>query len=275
MIFLLVTQCLLDFVCEGVDLPCPLRLRIQHRAAGRQGRSKRDVLAYLGSKDGKIGIVGLDTHPKVFVYRRTYRLTVHRYYGIASLHSDNLSVAIGQNIVYDRDMMSSTEFTGHLKRLALSEAEAARLLSVTPRTVRRWAEGSTEVPGPVEQALRAWLQLDDRHLVWRPDGVAIWEVDQMELFRGHAKELVDLIKKVESRGGPAAPWKVDLAARRASLGPIEVSFHVLANENFSPSCYTRKDRSPDLKRDWGLLEDAFYCIATAIGEAGKGWSERQ
>jgi hypothetical protein len=152
--------------------------------------------------------------------------------------------------------MSSAELSGHLKRLSLSEAEAARLLSVSPRSVRRWADGSTEVPGPVEQALRAWLQLEDRHLVWRPDGVAIWEIDQIELFRDHAKELIDLIQKVENRGGPAAPWNVDLAARRANLGPIEVSFHVLANENFSPSCYTRKDCSPDLKRDWRLLEDA-------------------
>jgi hypothetical protein len=172
-------------------------------------------------------------------------------------------------------MMSKTEFASGLKLLALSEAEAGRLLSVNPRSVRRWSEGSTEVPGPVEQAVRAWLRLEDLGLVWRPDGVAIWEVDQIELFRDHHKELVALIQKVEHRGGPAAPWKVDLPARRAGLGPIEVSFHVLANESFSPSCYTRKDCSPDLKRDWKLLEDAFYCIAMAIRNAGKGWSEQR
>lgn len=172
-------------------------------------------------------------------------------------------------------MMSSTEFTSGLKRLALSEAEAGRLLSVTPRSVRRWSEGSTEVPGPVEQALRAWLRLEDLGLAWRPDGIAIWEVDQTELYRQHAVELDALIQKVKKRGGPAAPWKVDLAARRASLGPIEVNFHVLANEGFSPSSYTRKDCSPDLKRDWRLLEDAFSCIATAIGKARNGWSEKQ
>jgi hypothetical protein len=186
-----------------------------------------------------------------------------------------LSVSLGQNIIYYIDMMSANELAKGLKRLALSEVEAGRLLSVTARSVHRWSDGSTEVPGPVEQALRAWLRLDELGLVWRPDGIAIWEVDQTELFRHHAIELDALIQKVKKRGGPAAPWEVDLVDRTASLGPIEVRFHVLANENFSPSCYTRKDCRPDLKRDWGLLEDAFYCIATAIGKAGKGWSARQ
>lgn len=170
--------------------------------------------------------------------------------------------------------MSSSEFCKTLTRLALSEAEASRLMSVNPRSVRRWSDGSTEVPGPVEQALRAWLRLEELGLVWRPDGVPIWDVDQTERFRSHAIELDALIQKVKKRGGPAAPWKVDLANRTASLGPVEVHFHVLANENFSPFCYARKDCPPDRRRDWGLLEDGFYCIATAIGKAGKGWSKK-
>ena len=178
----------------------------------------------------------------------------------------------GLFVIYNIDMMSALDFGDRLMRLRLSEAEAARLLSVTPRSVRRWCDGSTEVPGPVEQAIRAWLRLDELGLVWRPDGIAIWEVDQTELFREHAIELKALIDKVEKRGGPSAPWEVDLADRRAKLGPIEVSFHVLANEGFSPSCYTRKDGRPDLQRDWGLLEDAFYCIAMTVRKAGKGWS---
>ncbi len=133
--------------------------------------------------------------------------------------------------------MSSSEFCKTLTRLALSEAEASRLMSVNPRSVRRWSEGSTEVPGPVEQALRAWLRLEEFGLVWRPDGVPIWDVDQAARFRSHAIELDALIQKVKKRGGPAAPWKVDLANRTAILGPVEVHFHVLANENFSPFCY--------------------------------------
>ena len=172
-------------------------------------------------------------------------------------------------------MMSSLELGRSLKRLALSEAEAARLLSVTPRSVRRWCDGSTEIPGPVEQAILAWQRLDELGLVWRPDGIPIWEVDQTALFREHAVELATVIQKVKKRSGPSAPWEVDLAERRARLGPIEVSFHVLANESFSPYCYTRKDGRPDLERDRGLLEDAFYCIAEAIRKAGKGWSKRE
>ena len=31
----------------------------------------------------------------------------------------------------------------------------ARTLQVNPRTVRRWAAGDTEIPGPVEVAVRA------------------------------------------------------------------------------------------------------------------------
>jgi len=31
----------------------------------------------------------------------------------------------------------------------------ARALQVNPRTVRRWAAGDTEIPGPVEVAVRA------------------------------------------------------------------------------------------------------------------------
>jgi len=185
-----------------------------------------------------------------------------------------LTIAVGQIVRYDMDMMSSAEFGIGLQNLRLSEQEAARLLSVTPRSVRRWCDGSTDVPGPVEQAIRAWLRLSGMGLVWRPDGIPIWDIDQTALFREHAVELAAVIEKVKKRGGPSAPWDVNLSDRRARLGPVEVSFHVLDNKSFSPSCYTRKDFAPDIKRDWGLLEDAFYCIADAIAKAGKGWSKR-
>ena len=172
-------------------------------------------------------------------------------------------------------MMSAKAFERGLGNLALSESEAARLLSVAPRSVRRWCDGSIEVPGPVEQAIRAWQRLDELGMAWRPDGIPIWELDQTALFRDHAVELASLIRKVKERGGAAAPWEVDLPGRRARLGPLEVRFHVLANESFSPSCYSRKDCSPDIERDRQLLEDAFYCIAMAIPKAGKSWSKRR
>jgi hypothetical protein len=42
---------------------------------------------------------------------------------------------------------------------------------------------------------------------------------------------------------------------------MEVSFYKLPNGGFSLANYTRKDGSPDVQRDWELIEDAAYCIA--------------
>ncbi len=171
-------------------------------------------------------------------------------------------------------IMTNSEFQDCLDRLGLSQTEAARLLSVSPRTVRRWAEERAEIPGPAEQALHAWIRLDRFGLPWRPDGVAIGENDpekiaeQIALYRQDAINLDKLIRKVEARGGPAAPWHVDLKKRQATLGPISVSFYRLGNGGFSPAFYRRSDVHPDLKRDWTLLEDAFACIANAIAKAG-------
>lgn len=43
-------------------------------------------------------------------------------------------------------------------RLGLTQAEAARLLDVTPRTVGNWIRGRHEVPGAVSQLVRMWLR---------------------------------------------------------------------------------------------------------------------
>ncbi len=177
--------------------------------------------------------------------------------------------------------MTSAEFQTCLDRLGLSQAEAAHLLSVSPRTVRRWAEKPAEISGPAEQALRAWMRLHRLGLPWRPDGVAIGESDpekiaeQIGIYRQHAINLDALIRKVEARGGPAAPWHVDLKKRQATLGPVWVSFYPLMNGGFSPAHYSRNDDHPNLKRDWTLLEDAFACIANAIAKAGPGWAESE
>lgn len=174
--------------------------------------------------------------------------------------------------------MTSTEIRACLDRLGLSQADAAKLLSVSPRTVRRWSEEPAEIPGPAEQALRAWMRLDRLGLPWRPDCVAIGENDpekiaeQIARYRQHAINLDALLLKVEARGGPAAPWHVDLTKRQATLGPIWVSFYPLVNGAFSPAFYRRGDVHPDLARDWTLLEDAFACIANAIKKAGPDWA---
>jgi len=162
--------------------------------------------------------------------------------------------------------MTREEFDTLLDRLGLSQAEAARLLSVDARTVRRWAEKPAEMPGPAEQALRAWCALHRFGLPWSPDSVDLAQQDpeQIAKHRQHAIDLDALLTKVAERGGPAAPWQVDLNQCRAKLGPLEVSFYRLSNGGFSPQSYRRKDGPADLQRDWPLIEDACAHIAQAI-----------
>jgi hypothetical protein len=159
-------------------------------------------------------------------------------------------------------MMKPIELEQSLLRLDLSQTDAAELLGVAPRTFRRWLEGE-EIPGPAEQAIRAWLRLHERRLPWRPDSAAIEEGDQEQIarHRQHAIDLSDIIARVEARGGPRMPWVVDRIRSRASLGPIEVTFYALANGGFSVASYTRKDGNLDVERDHELIEDAAYCIA--------------
>ncbi len=158
--------------------------------------------------------------------------------------------------------MSPIELEQSLIRLGLSQTEAAQLLGVVPRTFRRWLEGE-EIPGPAEQAIRAWLRLHDRRLPWRPDSAAIAgdDQDQIARHREHAISLSDIIARVEARGGPRTPWVVDRQRSRATFGPMEVSFYTLSNGGFSLAIYTRKDGSPDVERDRELIEDAAYSIA--------------
>jgi hypothetical protein len=159
-------------------------------------------------------------------------------------------------------MMTKIELEQGLLRLSLSQTEGAVLLGVAPRTLRRWLEGE-EIPGPAEQAIRAWIKLHDRKLPWRPDSAAIADGDQNQIsgHRENATNLSDIIARVEARGGPQMPWVVDRQRSRATLGPAEVTFYTLANGAPSLANYTRKDTYPDVERDRSLIEDAAYCIA--------------
>src|SRR5436190_15584751 len=164
-----------------------------------------------------------------------------------------------------KDMLTSEEIRRILGHLGLTQIEAAQLLGVTPRTVRRWLEGD-ELPGPAEQALRAWLRLAEMRLPWRPDSEAIADGDEKQIaaHRLHAIDLSDLLARVEARAGPKVPWDVDWARSRATLGSVEVTFHKLRNGGFSLGTYRRKDKDPDVWRDRELIEDAAYCVAQAI-----------
>ena len=176
--------------------------------------------------------------------------------------------------------MTKKELHQCLEQLGLSDNETALLLSVDPRTVRRWRAKPSEIPGPAAQALRAWVRLDERGLAWRPDSVAIGEEDPdgiartIVAYRNHAIELDSLLTRVKARGGPAAPWVVDLSRRRADLGSLSITFYPTANGGFSPQGYTRRDMTPDLARDWHLIEDGFASVATAVAKAGRHWCER-
>jgi transcriptional regulator with XRE-family HTH domain len=177
---------------------------------------------------------------------------------------------IGHFVRYISAMMTRTEFIKALNELGLTQLEAARLLSVDARTVRRWADDTSQMPGPAVQALKAWLRLHRLGLAWRPDGLPIGEDEpeelakQIALYRQHAIDLAALLKRVEGRGGPAAPWNVDLDAHEATLGSMTVGFYTLANGGFSPSTYSRSDRDPDMELDAALIEDAYACIAEAL-----------
>ena len=68
-------------------------------------------------------------------------------------------------------------------------------------------------------------------LAWRPKDHLIGLTDeeaanQIRLLREHNIGLADIIARVQARGGPAAPWRVDLGNRVAELGDImELGFY--------------------------------------------------
>jgi hypothetical protein len=172
--------------------------------------------------------------------------------------------------------MNAAEFNQHLKALNLTQSIAATLLRVDARSVRRWQTGNQEVPAKVADLLKAWRQLAKAHLPWTADMEAILrgDNDQIERHQDYALELDALTERVRARGGPAAPWRIDLKKHSATLGPMTVSFYLLANGGFSPAHYGRADAVPDWGRDRQLIEDAIAAFATAVGNARRERPDR-
>ena len=54
--------------------------------------------------------------------------------------------------------VSPDEFRKELKKLGLSQSEAARRLYVGVSAVQRWASGTRSIPGPVIACLEAWTR---------------------------------------------------------------------------------------------------------------------
>lgn len=175
--------------------------------------------------------------------------------------------------------MTDREFSTHLQLLGLRQVDAAVLLRVTPRTVRRWEKGEQPVPGTVADLLRAWRRLRKAGLPWAADFDSILCEDekQLRLHQDHARWLDAIRERVAARGGSAMPWRVDLRQRTAILGPATLSFYALLNGSFSLANYYRRDGDPDMDRDRLMIEDAVVCIAEAVGEAfrkyGPNWAE--
>jgi hypothetical protein len=158
--------------------------------------------------------------------------------------------------------VTKIELEQYLLRLELTPIDAAQLIGVTPRTMQRWLDGE-EIPGPAEQALRAWIKLHDLGIPWKPDSRSINENNEKQIS-AHLRLAVDLaalLARVEKRGGPRTVWQVDHSRGRAASGKIEVSFYKLQNGGFSLANYTRRDMAPDLQRDRELVDDAAYYIA--------------
>lgn len=175
--------------------------------------------------------------------------------------------------------MQSSSLRESLVTLGLNVLELAQLLGINVRTVQRWLSGDVEIPKSIDCVINAWMYLNQLGLPWRPDGfsVALLSTEQVKnqllLQMENTKELVKIIKKVKSRGGPAAPWTVDLSAKKATLGDVWVRFYILPNGSFSPQSYGRFDKHPDLDRDQSILEDAYVCIVEAIAARNEKYKE--
>ena len=168
-------------------------------------------------------------------------------------------------------MMRPADVRQHLHLLNLSPAEAAELLDVGLRTVRRWTapddEGDAEpIPGAAEAALRAWLKLHRLGLSWRPDANSLnHDVQPLMQKQAHDEALKAVLARVKARRGPATLWDVDVERCRATLGKMTVSFYRLRDGGFAPQSFRRSDGLPiDLERDQSLLEDAYACIARKL-----------
>jgi DNA-binding XRE family transcriptional regulator len=176
--------------------------------------------------------------------------------------------------------MTNLELNHCLEALSLTQADLAARLGVTPRTVRRWQAGEQPIPTWIAEVLGAWRQLHAHNLPWGADLESIWygDDDQIRRHQDHDAALAALLRRVKARGGPAAPWRVNLREHRATLGPMIVRFYRLASDSFSLANYRRADVPPDVHRDQPLIEDAVAAFAASISAArtarpNQAWDE--
>ncbi|MGO8844585.1 MAG: hypothetical protein ACLQFI_04455 [Methylocella sp.] len=165
--------------------------------------------------------------------------------------------------------MTGAEFNHNLELLGLKQSDAAALLQVTPRAVRRWQSGEQQVPGTVAELVMIWRQLHAANIPWGADLESIWygDDDQIRRHQDHDKALAAVLRRVKARGGFAAPWRVNLKEHSATLGQMVVRFYKLSSGSFSLQNYRRGDRERDPYRDQLLIEEAIAAFSAAIGKA--------
>ena len=162
--------------------------------------------------------------------------------------------------------MNGTELGKSLDTLGLTQADLAARLGVTARSVRRWQANKQPIPLWVREIISVWQQLHSRQLPWGADLASIWygDIDQITRHMEHDTALAALLKRVEARGGPAAPWRINLTDYSATLGKITIYFYRLASGGFSLASYRRGDIPPDSRRDQSLIEDAVAVFSAEL-----------
>lgn len=125
------------------------------------------------------------------------------------------------------------EFAECLDKLKLSQIEAARLLSVTPRTINRWVSNPHEISGPAEQALKGWLRLQHYNLPWRPDMEDIISDEHDSILINSIKnthcDITD--NKLKGMNFMDLPWQVDFVRQIAVLETWKVYFCISEHED--------------------------------------------
>ena len=174
----------------------------------------------------------------------------------------------GLLVLYMKGMLY-LEFNRHLEYLGLRQVDAAALMRVTPRALRRWQSGEQEIPAPVAELVKVWRQLHLAQIPWGADLESIWYGDDEQIRRHqeHDKALAAILNQVEARGGLTAPWRVNLKEHYAAIGSMVVTFYKLRSGSFSLQNYRRRDREPDPYRDQSLIEEAVAAFAAAVTKA--------
>lgn len=184
----------------------------------------------------------------------------------AASHAESFDGGI--EVLYFRGM-NYLEFNQYLSYLGLKQVDAAALLGVTPRALRRWQSGEQKIPAPVAELVNVWRQLHYAQLPWGADLESIRHVDaeQIRRHQEHDKALGTILRRVEARGGVKEPWRVNLKEHSAAIDSILVTFYKLCNGGFSLGHYRRLDDESASYRDQLLIEEAIVAFASYVAKA--------